>query len=461
MLRRWLVSALALSLAPVALSLSSAAGGSVLPTGNYIVVLRNSASAPAVASAATGLGGTVDSLFGAVNTLVASLTTSQLNSLRHDPRVAYVAANRPVHVLDAADGSGAAVPAVPTGVERIGAAPALNPDGSVAANAGAASAPARKAAVALLDTGVETRPDLNVVGGYDCAPSSGGGLLGILGPSEQTAANGDANGIPADLNGHGTHVAGIVADKGIPGVVGVSPGTPIYAVRVFGADGSGDISNVICGLNWVAKNAAADNIKVVNMSLGGQGTSDDNCGASDQDPFHAAVCQVNAAGVTVVAAAGNDGGDLSQSTPAAYPEVLAVTAISDFDGRPGGLATTADCSDGAQEQDDTAASYSDYAAPGSADANHTIAAPGTCITSTWNDGGIATISGTSMASPHVAGLVARCIDAGPCAGLSPAQIIAKLQADAAARPASWGFLGDTHRPYRDLHFGNLATVAGY
>src|SRR5690348_11286755 len=137
MLRRWLVSALALSLAPVALSLSSAAGGSVLPTANYIVVLKNAASVPAVASTATGLGGTVDSLFGSVDTLVASLTTSQLNSLQRDPRVAYVAENRPVHVLDAGDGSGSAVPAVPTGVERIGAAPALNADGTVASSAGA------------------------------------------------------------------------------------------------------------------------------------------------------------------------------------------------------------------------------------------------------------------------------------------------------------------------------------
>jgi subtilisin family serine protease len=457
MLRRWLVCALALSLAPVALSFSSAAGGSVLPTGNYIVVLKNSASAPAVAGTATGLGGTVDGLFGAVDTLVASLTTSQLNALRHDPRVAYVAENRPVHLLDAGDGSDSTVPAVPTGVERIGAAPAANAGTAASTNA----APAKKAAVALLDTGVMTRSDLNVVGGYDCAPSTGGGLLGILGGRAQTAADGDAGGIPADDNGHGTHVAGIVADKGIPGVIGVSPGTPLYAVRVFGADGSGDISNVICGLNWVAQNAAADNIKVVNMSLGGEGTSDADCGSTDQDPFHTAVCRVTAAGVTVVAAAGNDGGDLARSTPAAYPEVLAVTSMSDFDGQPGGLASTADCSDGAQEQDDTASSFSDYAVPGSADAGHTIAAPGLCITSTWNDGGIATVSGTSMASPHVAGLVARCIDAGPCAGLTPAQIIAKLRSDAAARPAAQGFVGDTHTPIPGKYYGDLADDIGY
>ena len=89
-----------------------------------------------------------------------------------------------------------------------------------------------------------------------------------------------------------------------------------------------------------------------------------------------------------------------------------------------------------------------------------IAAPGVCITSTWNDGKFKSISGTSMASPHVAGLVARCIDAGPCAGMAPAQIIAKLKADAAARPADAGFLGDTHRAVDGKFYGNLVDDIG-
>ena len=452
MLRRWLVAALAVCLAPVALSFSSVAGGSVLGTGRYIVVLKDPSSVSAVAGTATGLGATVDSLFGAVDSLVVSLPLLSLGRLQHDPRVAYVTPDRPVRLLDSGTRATPATgPAVPTGVARIGAAPALNPDGTLAVPTG----PAKKAAVALLDTGIMNRPDLNVVGGYDCSPPPGflGGLFGGGG-------GGGGDGTTTDNNGHGTHVAGIVADKGIPGVVGVSPGTPLYAVRVFGADGSGDLSGVICGLNWVAENAAADNIKVVNMSLGGAGTDDGSCGATDQDAFHAAVCRVTAAGVTVVAAAGNDGGDLAKSTPAAYDEVLAVTAMADFDGKPGGLFQgTSTCS--SKGTDDTAADFSDYAAPGSADAGHTIAAPGVCITSTWNDGKTNTISGTSMASPHVAGLVARCIDAGPCAGMTPAQIIAKLRADAAARPADQGFVGDTHTPVDGKYYGNLADALGY
>jgi subtilisin family serine protease len=336
-------------------------------------------------------------------------------------------------------GASAAAATVPTGVARIGAAPAMTAD------------PARRAAVAILDTGILDRPDLNVAGGADCAPH--GALDGLVGGGEPTTS---------DANGHGTHVAGVIGARRASGIVGVSPGAPLYAVRVFSADGSGNLSGVICGLNWVAEHAAAKNIKVVNMSLGGEGTDSDDCGAAAEDAVHAAVCRVTAAGVTVVAAAGNEGDDLATSIPAAYDEVLAVTAMADFDGQPGGLfAGTAPAACAGKNQDDTAASFSDYAVPGSADAAHTIAAPGVCITSTWNDGSLKTISGTSMASPHVAGLVARCIDAGPCAGLTPAEIITKLRADASARPAAEGFLGDPHHPADGRYYGDLAGTLGY
>jgi subtilisin len=439
MLRRWIVAVLVLSLAPVAMSLSSTAGSSGI-FGRYIVVLKDTANADAVAGKATTLGATVDSLFGSINTLVVSLPLLRLGSLQRDPRVAFVSADRPVRLLDNAAGTGA-TGGVPTGVMRIGAAPLAGVTG-----------PAKKAAVAIVDTGIMVRPDLNVVGGYDCA----GDLLGdLLGGGNSNSA------IPADNNGHGTHVSGIVAARDIgQGVVGVSPGTPLYAVRVFTSFGSGSLSNVICGLNWVADNAAKDNIKVVNMSLGGEGSDDGHCGTTDQDAFHAAVCRVSAAGVTVVVAAGNDGGDLAKTVPASYDETLAVTAMADFDGKPGGLFQgTPSCS--TKGTDDTAASFSDWAAAGSPDVNHVIAAPGVCITSTWNDGKFKSISGTSMASPHVAGLVARCIDAGPCAGKTPAQIVTKLRADAAARPANQGFLGDTHSPVPGKYYGNLADDLGY
>ena len=433
MLRRWIVAVLVMSLAPVGLSLTSTAG-SAGATGRYIVVLKDSANADAVAGRATGLGATVNSLFSSVNTLVVSLPLLRLGSLQRDPRVAFVTPDRPVRLLDTTAGGASSVP---NGVRRIGAAPLAG-----------VAAVEKKAAVAILDTGITPRPDLNVVGGFDCAT---GDLLGTLLGGGSTTKDG---------NGHGSHVSGIVAakDSGM-GVVGVSPGTPLYAVRVFSSFGSGSLSNVVCGLNWVAENAVANNIKVVNMSLGGEGTDDGNCGLTDQDAFHAAVCRVTASGVTVVVAAGNSKEDLAKSVPANYDEVLAVTAMADFDGAPGGLFSGTSCS--SKDLDDVAASFSNFAVPGSPDAAHVVAAPGVCINSTWNDGKFKSISGTSMASPHVAGLVARCIDAGPCAGMSPAQIIAKLKADAAARPAEKGFSGDTHRPLPGKFYGDLVDDIGY
>jgi subtilisin family serine protease len=374
---------------------------------------------------------------------VVSVPPGHLDALRHDPDVAYVAPDRPVRLLDS--GARSTRPAVPTGVARIGAAPPPHPDGSAASRTG----PAKKTAVAILDTGVMNRPDLNLVGGHDCSSR----------PTDGSASRA-GDGTTTDENGHGTHVAGIVADNGIPGVIGVSPNTPLYAVRVMGPDGSGDTSNVICGLNWVADHAAADNIKVLNLSLGGPGSDDGDCGQKDHDALHTAICRVTATGVTVVVAAGNDSGDLTRSVPAAFPEVLAVTAMADFDGDAGGKGSApANCS--TSNRDDTAADYSDYAVPGSAATRRTIAAPGDCIISTWNDGGTKTLSGTSMAAPHVAGLVARCIEAGPCADLSPTRIVARLRADAAARPANSGFLGDSHHPVADRYYGDLAVVAGY
>jgi subtilisin len=436
MVRRWMVAVLVMALAPVGLSLTSTAGSSGAP-GRYIVVLNESANADAVAGRASVLGATVNALFSSLNTLVVSLSPSRVASLRRDPRVAFVTADRPVRLLDAASGTPGGVP---TGVMRIGAAPL----------AGIATAE-KKAAVAIVDTGIMPRADLNIVGGHDCANDLLGDLLG------------GGGGKTKDNNGHGTHVAGTVAAKDTgQGVIGVSPGTPLYAVRVFSSLGAGSLSNVICGLDWVATNAAANNIKVVNMSLGGEGTDDGKCGTTDNDAFHAAVCRVTASGVTVVVAAGNSKEDLSKSVPANYDEVLAVTAMADFDGKPGGLfagTANADCS--AKSQDDVAATFSNFAVPGAPDAEHVIAAPGVCITSTWNDGKFKAISGTSMASPHVAGLVARCIDAGPCAGKTPAEIIAKLRADAAARPADSGFMGDTHHPVDGKFYGNLAEDLGY
>ncbi|HKW78573.1 MAG TPA: S8 family serine peptidase, partial [Candidatus Limnocylindria bacterium] len=187
------------------------------------------------------------------------------------------------------------------------------------------------------------------------------------------------------------------------------------------------------------------------------GSNDNNCGASNFDAMHAAICRSTAAGVTYVVAAGNSATDLDTSTPAAYPEALTVTAASDSDGAPGGTGGAPACRP--SEGDDTFASFSNFAVSATA-VSHTIAGPGVCILSTWLGTSYNTISGTSMATPHVSGAVALCFGengaAGPCAGMTPAQVVQKLRADAQAHatPAN-GFTGDPNSPVGGRYYGYL------
>jgi subtilisin len=356
----------------------------------------------------------------------ATVPKARLAALARDSRVAVISEDRKVTAF---------AQSLPTGIDRIqaDASSTASGNGSGAVNT----------AVAIIDTGIDpTHPDLNVAGGFNCSTG-------------RTFADG---------NGHGTHVSGTVAAKDDGnGVVGVAPGARLYAVRVLNNAGSGSWSSVACGIDWVTANASSLGIKVANMSLGGSGSDDGNCGNSNNDALHQAICRSVAAGITYVVAAGNSNANLAGFTPAAYNEVLAVTAVADFNGAPGGGAAATCRSD----IDDTAADFSNFTTAGSADEGHTIAAPGVCILSTWKGGSYNTISGTSMASPHVTGTAALCIATGKCSG-TPAQIIAKLRSDAAAQAASYGFVGDPNNPIKSgrsgtttLYYGHLAYAGGY
>ncbi len=347
----------------------------------------------------------------------AHLSAAQAEALRADPRVRTIVADGTVH---------ATAQTLPTGVDRIDVDVSSTQAGN---GSGSLSGPA----VAIIDTGIDIdHPDLNVAGGVNCS-------------------TGRSNRFD-DGNGHGTHVAGTVGAKDdANGVVGVAPGVPLYAVRVLNNAGSGSFASIICGVDWVTANASGLNIAVANMSLGG--TGDD--GSCTDGGLRQAICESTAAGVTYVVAAGNDNADFANSVPATYPEVLTVTALADFNGQPGGGAAATCRSD----VDDTAADFSNFATT-SEDIDHTIAAPGVCILSSWRGGGYDTISGTSMASPHVAGAAALCLASGSCSG-TPSQIIDKLQADAAAQPASYGFAGDPHSPNGGRHYGYLVHAGGY
>src|SRR5690606_12604029 len=227
--------------------------------------------------------------------------------------------------------------------------------------------------VAVIDTGVDaSNPELNVVGGYDCVD-----------PEEDYGFDG---------HGHGTFVAGqIGAREDGRGVVGVAPGARIYSVRVLDSSGSGSLASVICGIDWVA--GEADTIDVANMSLGGPNSYGETiCG--DGDAMHNAISGATDLGTIFVVAAGNSTDDAANSAPAAYDEVLTVSAYTDYDGRPGGfsLAPNAGCT--AMSVDDELAAFSNYGDPVD------ITSPGVCVLSTFLDNQYAYASGTSMASPH-------------------------------------------------------------
>jgi subtilisin len=164
-----------------------------------------------------------------------------------------------------------------------------------------------------------------------------------------------------DGNGHGTHVSGTVAARDdAVGVVGVAPGARIWAARVLNAAGFGSFASVICGVDWATGTRLdadpGNDIEVANMSLSGGGADDGNCGEDNGDAFHAAICNSADAGITYAAAAGNAARDFRTSVPAAYDEVLTVTALSDFDGQPGALGSPT-CR---RDEDDTFANFSNF-----------------------------------------------------------------------------------------------------
>jgi subtilisin family serine protease len=295
-----------------------------------------------------------------------ALSPVQVEALRKDPRVTVVEPDRVVTVFGET---------TPTGVNRIDADLNLKIDLS-------------PIGIAIIDTGIwKTHEDLNVAGGVNFVTTV-------------KTWNDD--------NGHGTHVAGIAAAKagnGV-GVRGVAPNARLYAVKVLNRTGSGYLSWVIAGVDWVTANAANLGIKVANMSLGFQGTST----ALDD-----AIAKSVKAGVVYVVAAGNSSADASSFSPANHPDVITVSAMADSDGSCGAKGPST--SYGA---DDTFATFSNYGSL------IELAAPGVNIYSTWKGdkthpyGTYRTLSGTSMAAPHVAGAAALYLASNP--GASPADV---------------------------------------
>jgi len=207
--------------------------------------------------------------------------------------------------------------------------------------------------VAVIDTGIDyNHPDL--------APVYKGGWNAVTGTND-----------PMDDQGHGTHVSGTVAAaRDLKGVVGVAPAADLYVVKVLDKNGSGQYSWIVAGIEWAVTNG----MQVINMSLGGR---------SGTDALAQVMKKAKEAGVAVVCAAGNDSGPVNY--PAKYPEAIAVSA---------------------SDSSDKLAYFS------SKGAEIAVIAPGVSVYSTKKGGGYTSMSGTSMASPHVAGLAALAVGAG-------------------------------------------------
>jgi subtilisin len=430
---------------PSSLASSSLSSADLLAP--YVVVLKDGVDSSAVASLhALAYGAQVSHVYtDSISGYAATISTSALAAIESDPDVLFVSADSEVNAVAELT---ATEQILPPGIDRIDAdrSSFRSGDGRGAVNLN----------LAVIDTGIDLHhPDLNVVGGVDCA--SGKSF--------------------DDQQGHGTHVGGTIAanDNGF-GVVGVAPGARLWSVRVLNKQGRGTVAGVICGIDFVTATRTnsdpSDDIAVANVSLLAGGFDDENCGRSNKDALHLAICGSVAAGVTYVVAAGNGGRDFGNNVPASYDEVLTVTAMADFDGRPGGLSRESDsCAASVGDTgpgfpsftDDSAAFFSDFATL-PADQAHTIAGPGLCVLSTFLGGTYQLESGTSQATPHVAGTVALCIASGPCAGLTAPQIVAKIVSDAAAYNAGhagYGFEGDPFRPISGKYFGCLIRAALY
>jgi subtilisin len=432
------------------------AGGGRQPRiipGQFLVELQPGASQDAVLR---GHGLAARARWQLVNGFVARMSDTAANRLRSDPSVKRVSPDLVIESFPKPPSGGggkggkggssmppSACPdtsdavvleQVPTGVQRTGGA------GVASAGAGVK--------VAVIDTGIDDcHPDLkdNVKGGINIV---------------------DGTRPPRDDNGHGTHVAGIIAARDNDlGVVGVAPGASLYAVKVLDASGSGALSSIVTALDWAVKNG----INVANLSLG---TSDFWCvllGLCGAGTECTAVSNAVARGVTVVVAAGNNADDAVFYTPANCRDSLTVTAMADSDGAPGGLGGDL-MVNGQPEVDDTfAQTFSNSSSFGwdvNADGVFTIEdhpivdlmAPGVAILSTLPTYTVtlntqyglplhyATLNGTSMATPHVAGAAARYIAAHPDA---PADVVRQalvLSGECPAGETMTGLLCSTKWP---------------
>lgn len=326
-------------------------------SAEFIVVFEDKLSRTASNKIVTDAGGRIIRTFARVfNGSVVYGTFAKMQALAKNPNVLLVEENLEVSIT-AIQNTGPWGPSAPWGLDRIDQQ-ALPLSSSY--DDGDFQGANTKAYV--VDSGIDpsnTDFEGRVATGYDA-------VLDGLGSG--------------DCNGHGTHVAGTIGSK----TFGVAKKTSLIPVRVLDCAGSGLYSSVIAGLNWIAGNYRPGEAAVVNMSLGGPASS----------TLDEAVGNLISKGISVVVAAGNDGLDACDYSPARTPEAITV---------------------GATTTNDSRASYSNYGTC------LDIFAPGSAIPSTWLGASYyAYLNGTSMAAPHVAGVIVRFLSQYP--GLTPTQV---------------------------------------
>ncbi len=352
---------------------------SLIEDNRFIVVFKENVAVPAITAESIGksFGLVVGHVYQQVlKGFSAFIPAEVLDELRNHPMIDYIEKDI---ILQANSQT------VPTGAKRI--CTEMNP---IAALDGTDED--INVDVAVLDTGIDKdHPELDVEGGV------------------RFFYNWFSDSNYDDDNGHGTHVAGIIgARDNSTGVVGVAPHCHLYAVKVLNSKGSGYMSDIIKGLEWVKERAGT--IEVINMSLGGKGFS---------TAYRTAIANCVKAGIVVVVAAGNESSDVygvdgvfgteDDLIPAAYPEAATISSLADSDGKAGGAGPATSFG-----SDDSFASFSNFSrsipdeirfvdSPGLA---IDLILPGVDILSTYKNGTYTTMSGTSMASPHAAGLAA-------------------------------------------------------